>query len=147
MEYTYSRYTGSDHDLSSSTYNGLSSALYDGASVDPHTLTVRRLDPTKLINADQAGATKFQLGDINPVYGGVRQPGRISSDMSFMKAFPIRGEGRYVQFRAEAANVFNQRGMPNFTTDPRAADYGLMNMQNGFNQRPREMQMSLRIIF
>jgi hypothetical protein len=37
--------------------------------------------------------------------------------------------------------------MPNFISDPRSADYGLANMENGFNQTPRTMQMSARIIF
>jgi hypothetical protein len=147
MEYTYSRYTTSDHNLGSSTYQGVSSVVYDSGSTNPNTLTVFRLDKSKLINADSAGAVKFQLGDINPIYGGIRQPHRVTTDMSFMKAFPIRGEGRYVQVRAEAANVFNQRGMPNFVTDPRSADYGLANLETGLNQTQRTMQMSARIIF
>lgn len=147
MEYTWSRYTTSDHDLGSSNFDGMSSIVYDSQSVSPSTLTVRRLDSTKLINTDQAGATKFLLGDIDPVYGGIRQPHRTTTDMSFMKSFPIRGEGRYLQIRAEAANVFNQRGMPNIVTDPRSADFGLANLVSGTNQTPRTMQMSARIVF
>jgi Carboxypeptidase regulatory-like domain len=102
MEYTYSMYTSSDHDLGSSSYNGVSSVVYDSGQTNPNTLTVRRLDPTKLINLDGNPALpgvsmpKFQLGDINPIYGGIRQPHRITTDMSFMKSFPIFGEGRYV---------------------------------------------------
>ncbi len=146
MEYTYSRYTSSDHNLGSSNYDGLSSIVYDSQSVDPHTLTVRRLDPTKLVNPDTDNK-KFVLGDINPIYGGIRQPSKISTDMSFMKAFPIRGEGTYLQFRVEASNVFNQRGMPNIVSDPRSADYGLANLTGTLNQTPRRMQISARLVF
>ncbi len=148
MEYTWSRFTTSDHNLGSSSYSDKSGVSYDSSSVDPSTLNTRRLDRTKLINPDQAGAQRWLLGDIDPIYGGVRQPSRVTTDMSFMKSFPIKGEGIYLQLRAEAANVFNQRGWPNFVSDPRSADYGLLNFNsNTFNQTPRRMQVSARIIF
>ena len=73
MEYTWSRYTTADHNLGSSTYTGLSGIVYDSGSVSPSSMTERRLDPTKLINTDTDGK-KFLLGDIDPVYGGIRQP-------------------------------------------------------------------------
>ena len=149
MEYTWSRYTTADHNLASSTYGGLSGIVYDSGAVTPQGLTTRRLDPTKLVNTD-TDQKKFLLGDIDPVYGGVRQPSRISTDMSFMKAFPIRGEGIYLQLRAEAQNVLNQRGMPPISSDPRSPDYGLINLQNSTftqNQIPRRMQISARLVF
>ena len=63
-----------------------------------------------------------------------------------MKKFPIT-ESVYLQFRAEAENVFNMRGWPNYITDPRSVDYGLMIGDNGLNHTPRRMQLSLRLVF
>jgi hypothetical protein len=147
MEYTWSSYTTSNHDLGSSKYGGLSSVFYSSA-VDPSIRQAgpRRLDPTKLINPDQNNSVPFQLGNVDPVYGGIRQPWRIYHDLSLMKSFPIR-EGVFLQLRGEAENVFNMRGWPDFITDPRSSDYGLMIAENGFNHTPRRIQLSARIVF
>ena len=148
MEYTWSRYTTADHNLGASTFNGYSSIFYSSSQSDPATREAgpRRLDPTKLINPDTAN-TPFLLGDIDPVYGTIRQPWKIYHDMSIMKSFPIKGEGMYLQFRAEAQNVFNMRGWPDFNTDPRSSDYGLMIGENGLNHTPRKIQISGRFVF
>ena len=56
MEYTWSKYTTSDTDLSSSTLAGQGSVFYSNG--DPPSVRQagpRRLDPTKLINPDQPG--------------------------------------------------------------------------------------------
>ncbi len=147
VEYVWSSYTGSNHDLGSSTYKGQSSVFYSNA-VDPTVRTAgpHRLDPSKVINPDQSGAVPFQLGNLDTVYGGVRQPWGIYHDMSIMKKFQIR-ESSYLQVRAEAENVFNMRGWPSFVTDPRSSDYGLMIAENGFNHSPRRIQISARLIF
>jgi hypothetical protein len=147
MEYTWSSYTSSNHDLSATGYSGLSSVFYSN-TVAPSVRQSgpRRLDPARIINPDQSNSVPFQLGNIDPVYGGVRQPWGIYHDLSLMKSFPIR-EGIFVQFRAEAENAFNMRGWPRFITDPRISDYGLMIAENGFNHSPRRIQISARLIF
>jgi hypothetical protein len=149
MEYTWSSYTSSNHDLGAAKYGGLSSVFYS-SSVAPSVRQSgpRRLDPTRLINADQSNSVPFQLGNIDPVYGGIRQPWGIYHDLSIMKSFSIR-EGMFLQFRAEAENAFNMRGWPNFITDPRSSDYGLMIPESGkgFNHTPRRIQLSARLVF
>jgi hypothetical protein len=147
MEYTWSSYTGSNHDLSSTTYGGMSSVFYS-SSVDPSVRQAgpRRLDPTKIINPDQSNSVPFQLGNIDPVYSGIRQPWGIYHDLSLMKSFSIR-EGIFLQVRAEAENAFNMRGWPSFVTDPRSSDYGLMIAENDFNHSPRRIQLSARLVF
>lgn len=147
VEYVWSSYATSNHDLSSPTYQGQSSVFYSQA-VPPSVRQTgpRRLDPSRVINPDQAGSVPFQLGNINPIYGGVRQPWGIYHDLSLMKKFNIR-ESMFLQVRAEAENVFNMRGFPQFITDPRNSDYGLMIAENGFNHQPRKLQLSARFIF
>lgn len=150
VEYVWSRYTTADHDLSNANFNGYSSVFYS-SKVDPAVRQAgsRVLDPTKVVNPDNSN-TPFLLGNIDPVYGGIRQPWKIYHDLSIMKRFPIRGEGKYIQVRAEAKNVFNMRGFPNFITDPRSSDYGLMlgdNSDTPLNHDPRQIQISARIVF
>jgi hypothetical protein len=146
VEYVWSRYTTSDRNLGSSSYDGQGSIFYSNA-VDPSVRQAgpRRLDPAKVINPDQANKP-FMIGDVNPVYGGIRQPWGIYHDLSMMKSFFI-SESMYFQLRAEAENVFNMRGWPQIISDPRSSDYGLMIAENGFNHTPRRIQMSLRFVF
>ena len=148
VEYVWSRYTTADHNLGSSTFNGDYASIFYSQNVDP---SVRQngshlLDSTKLVNPDNAN-TPFLIGNIDPVYAGIRQPWKIYHDLAFMKKFPIYGESKYIQLRAEAKNVFNMRGFPDFITDPRSSDYGLMLGENGFNHTPRQIQVSARIVF
>ncbi len=149
VEWVWSRYTTSDHNLASSTFNGYSGIFYSSQNVAPSVRQTgaRALDPTKLVNPDNAN-TPFLLGDIDPVYGTIRQPWKIYHDASLMKKFPLHGEGKYLQLRAEARNVFNMRGWPDIITDPRSSDYGLMLGESGFNQiSPRQIQASARLVF
>lgn len=147
VEYVWSRYTTADHNLAAANYNGYSSIFYI-STVDPSVRQSgsRALDPTKLVNPNNAN-TPFLLGNIDPVYAPIRQPWRIYHDLSIMKRFPIHGESKYIQVRAEAKNVFNMRGFPDIITDPRSSDYGLMLGENGFNHDPRQVQVSARIVF
>jgi hypothetical protein len=147
VEYVWSSYTSSDRDLGSSNYKGQDSIFYS-QDVDPAVRQSgpRRLDPSKVINPDEPGGPRFQLGDVDPIYGGVRQPWRIYHDMSLMKKFNFT-ESVYLQFRAEAENVFNMRGWPDIIDDPRSSDYGLMLGENGFNHGPRRIQLSARLVF
>jgi hypothetical protein len=104
------------------------------------------------------GETLDCLGNAGP--GAlVNVPGtRVSNlDMSFAKSFPIHGEGRYVQFRAEVYNLPNHT---QFSTFNLGASYDwrnwlqgrLIQTSSGLNKmtgtlNPRQMSMSLRVVF
>ena len=68
-----------------------------------------------------------------------------------MKKFPIFSpEGtRYLQFRMEAENFFNLRGMANYITDPRDSGFGTIRVDNnnGLYNTERRIQVSLRFVF
>ena len=88
----------------------------------------------------------------NAAKNTVRNPGVNNNDMSLNKRFPIKGEGRYFQFRWEAYNMFNHTqyagvnatGRFDLTTGAQVnAQFG----QVTSTRSPRVMQGSLRFTF
>jgi hypothetical protein len=77
----------------------------------------------------------------------LRGPGGKNSDMSFFKNFYVgENTARYLQFRAEFFNVFNnvQFGNPNSTIDN--SNVGkVTSLASGSN--PREIQGALKLYF
>jgi len=78
-------------------------------------------------------------------------------DMTFAKSFPLKSEGRSLQFRAEMYNIFNHTQFSGFNIGPQ---YDWRNWENGvlvqtnssLNRmngalNPRQMSMSLRLQF
>ena len=81
----------------------------------------------------------------------------FNSDVTFGKAFPIKGEKRQIMFRAEMYNIFNHT---QFSAANIAPQYNWPLWQTGVLQQtnanlgrytsslaPRQMQMSLRFQF
>jgi hypothetical protein len=77
--------------------------------------------------------------------------------MTFAKNFPLKSEGRNLQFRAEMYNIFNHTQFSGFNIGPQ---YDWRNWENGvlvqtnssLNRmngalNPRQMSMSLRLQF
>jgi Carboxypeptidase regulatory-like domain/TonB-dependent Receptor Plug Domain len=105
-----------------------------------------------------ASAAPSTLGDSgrNAFIG----PGFYSLDLSLARSFPLRwlGEAGQLRFRADAYNVLNHANLgdpdaqlndPNFGV----ATYGRAGYPSGFpavsplNETPREIQLSLRVVF
>jgi hypothetical protein len=91
-------------------------------------------------------AKAFTYGTIPPVYGGFRNPGDFTSDLSLMKAFPVFSEdgSRYLQFRAEASNAFNVAGLGPYNNTFNGSGFGTI---TSVANTERHMQLSLRFIF
>jgi hypothetical protein len=91
-------------------------------------------------------AQAFTYGTIPPVYGGFRNPGDFTSDLSLMKAFPVFSSdgSRYLQFRAEASNAFNVAGLGPYNNTFNGAGFGTI---TSVANTERHVQMSLRFIF
>jgi len=91
-------------------------------------------------------AQPFTYGSLPAVYGGFRNPGDFTSDMSLMKKFPIwSADGnRYLQFRAEAANAFNIAGLGSYNTIFGSQDFGTI---TSVANAERHIQMSARFVF
>jgi hypothetical protein len=69
-------------------------------------------------------------------------PGSWDSDFAMLKNFPF-AEGRFLQYRAEFYNVFNNNNLNNPNTTMRSVDFG--RILNRFGNRT--MQMGLRFVF
>jgi hypothetical protein len=83
----------------------------------------------------------------NSGYNILRGPGGKNNDMSLFKNFNFT-ESRYVQFRAEFFNVFNnvEFGQPNATYCGGTCGEGtITSLAGGYN--PREMQFALKLYF
>jgi len=91
-------------------------------------------------------AAPFTYGNLPPVWAGLRNPGDLLSGLSLMKAFPLlSGDGsRYLQFRAEANNVFNIAGLANYNA--LLGEPGFGTITNVANQE-RHIQMSMKFVF
>lgn len=81
----------------------------------------------------------------------VRGPGIANWDLSVFKNFPLFGESRYLQFRAEGYNAFNHTQFSGLNTTARFDAAGnQVNTQFGqvtATRQPRIMQLSLSIRF
>ena len=91
-------------------------------------------------------AQAFTYGTLPPVYGGIRNPGDFTSDLSLMKAFPVASSdgSRYLQFRAEAANAFNVAGLGPYNNTFNGTGFGTI---TSVANTERHVQLSLRFIF
>jgi hypothetical protein len=62
-----------------------------------------------------------------------------------MKRFTIAQEGRtFLQFRVEAQNVFNIRGLGSYNTQIGNPNFGLITLAGNTERR---MQLSARVVF
>ena len=119
----------------------------------------------QLLNfADFSAAAPGQLGNSGRnAFGG---PGFYNLDLSLARSFPLRwlGEVGRLTFRADAFNVLNHANLGNpdagfdptqspLTTTFGTATFGRQGAQSGvsavspLNETPRQVQLSVRIIF
>lgn len=119
-------------------FGGFSSVLFSERDPRP---TASLFDATKIRDAES-----FVYGDVPGTYPDIRQPSSWNNDLSLMKRFPFfsKDNERYLQFRVEANNVFNQRGFGDFNTQVGNGDFGLI---TGARYTERRIQMSARIVF
>jgi hypothetical protein len=115
------------------------SQLLAGFLDDPTKMAAMRFDPAKFTFPQDT-----TIGNTPPIYPWIRQPSNISYDASLMKNVPLFGEGRYVQFRVEAENVLNQRGLGVYNTTYGDPYFGLITTAG---HTPRNMQISARLVF
>lgn len=69
-------------------------------------------------------------------------PGLWDSDFAVLKNFPFR-EGRFLQYRAEFYNLFNNNNLGDPNTTMRSVDFGRILNRSG----NRTMQMGIRFVF
>ncbi len=94
----------------------------------------------------------YSLANTPFVYPNVRAPGDINTDATLLKKFYLGdNQDRYVEFRAEATNIFNHptfgppanTGQPIVDNNPDDPTFGGINGKNG----SRIMQLGLRLFF
>ncbi len=91
-----------------------------------------------------ANGVVTRLGTAPRYFGNLRGPFQPSENFSVFKRFPFRGEGRYLEFRADAFNVFNRVGLGDPDTTLGDTYFGQI---LGVQQGPREVQLALRLTF
>jgi len=108
----------------------------------------RALDLSKFLLTDDgtAGKIGFFPGNLFPVYGGLRNPGYFSSDVSMMKKFPFTSDGdRFFQLRLEASNLFNHPWLRDYETNLKQDQtFGRI---TGVRNTERRLQVSAKIVF
>jgi hypothetical protein len=140
---TWGTWATSNHDLGMPGFAGNNSVLTT-TEANLSSVTLSRLN-SALIN----NSAVYTLGNVNPVYPGIREPGFFDTDLSLMKNFALGGDGkRFLQLRVEATNAFNQRGFPNYQTEIGQPGFGLLIADpNNSPKQPRTAQISGRIVF
>ena len=133
---TWGSYASADHNLTPPNFSDPEQVLT--SPVTPITPdTIRRLDPTKVV-----GARVFVSGNLPPNLDEYRNPAFHQADLSLMKNFPFGS--RYLQFRAEAQNVLNIRGLGPYNAQIGNVNYGLITTAGNL---PRQVQVSARFVF
>ncbi|HZN10684.1 MAG TPA: TonB-dependent receptor [Blastocatellia bacterium] len=142
----FSTKTPGDDDLKSSGFDDPRSVLDPSGQLgrnDP-----RAFDLSKFLLSDDgtAGRIGFFPGNLFPVYGGLRNPGYFSSDVSLMKKFLFTGDGnRYFQLRLEGSNIFNHPWLGDYQTNLKQDQtFGRI---IGMRSTERRLQVSGRIVF
>ena len=131
---TPSNYTNDNALLTSGQVN-----LGDGMT-NLGSATIRRFN-----TADFLPPQAMTPGNFPAVFPWIRNPGANSYDASLMKNFSMAREGKvYLQFRAEAQNVLNIRGLGPINTTYGNGNFGLITSSG---QDPRNMQISARLFF
>jgi hypothetical protein len=134
---TWGSYASDDRNLTPGNFKNPEQALV--SPVTPITSsTIRRLDPNKVV-----GARVFVSGNLPPNLDEYRNPAFQQWDLSLMKNFPLGGV-RYLQFRAEAQNVLNLRGLGPYNSQIGNVNYGLITTAGNI---PRQIQLSARVMF
>jgi hypothetical protein len=84
-----------------------------------------------------------RLGTSPRYFGNLRGPYTATENIGMFKRFPF-GEGKNVEFRADAFNAFNRTGLGDPTTTVGDPNFGrITDVQQG----PRNVQVSLRVTF
>lgn len=84
-----------------------------------------------------------QLGNTPRYLPDVRGPGRYTEDFGIMKRFAWK-ESQYVEVRGDFLNAFNRAGRGNPNTNITSPLFGKI---TGAQQGPRNIQLSMRIVF
>ena len=83
------------------------------------------------------------LGNTPRYFGNLRGPFQPSENFGIFKRFPF-GEGRFLEFRADAFNAFNRSGLADPDTTVGDPKFGqITDVQQG----PRNIQVAARITF
>ncbi len=131
--------TGSDiKAITPSNYSSDNQVLLSGLD-NPGNQAVKRFNPALFTQP-----VDMTVGNIPPIYPWIRNPGANSYDGSLMKNFGLGREGTYLQFRVEAQNMFNIRGLGNYDTAVGSPTFGLITSSA---KNPRNMQISARLFF
>jgi hypothetical protein len=86
----------------------------------------------------------MEIGDVGSTVQGVRGPGFSQFDFSLSKNFSLGAEQRYLQFRFEAENFFNQMNTRNPDNAITGRTFGMVTGQNG---SPRRIIIAAKIHF
>ncbi|HVX67754.1 MAG TPA: TonB-dependent receptor [Bryobacteraceae bacterium] len=139
VETLFGSYATADHNLSNASYSGDRQVLYSPADGRPTSSSIRRIDPTKVTDAQP-----FTYGNLPTVYDAMRNPSFYQLNMALVKSFRLMKEGRFLQIRAEAENALNTRGYGNYNTKIGDEYFGLITTAGN---SPRHIQLSARIVF
>ena len=125
-------------------------AQYDRANLvgDPNKGSCPNGSPVGSVNCvfnTSAFATPAQFTFGNSGRDAFRSPAYWNLDTSLFRQFPFWGEGRRIEFRAEAFNIFNTviLGTPGNDIS-NASSFG---KANGTANSPRQLQLGAKIIF
>jgi hypothetical protein len=84
-----------------------------------------------------------RMGTSPRYFGNLRGPYSATENIGMFKRFPF-GEGKHVEFRADAFNAFNRTGFADPDTTVGSPTFGsITDVQQG----PRNVQLSLRVTF
>ena len=86
----------------------------------------------------------FTFGNSGSNLPGLRTPPLQEDDVTIGKTFPLFREGQRLEFKASAFNIGNRVQFGGVTNNVDSTTFGYISSQ--FN-RPREIQLSLRVVF
>ena len=94
-----------------------------------------------------SGTSLYGIGNATRYNPKVRNFPNLNENMSVTKDFPIKGESKRLEFRAEAFNVFNRVRFGTGSTQLQSSTFGVLSGSGSQTNAPRQLQLALKFYY
>lgn len=94
-----------------------------------------------------SGTALNSLGNVTRLNPKVRLFPNLTENMSVTKEFPIHGEHKRLEFRAEAFNIFNRTRFGTGNTQLQSVQFGILTGAGSQINAPRQLQLALKFYY
>ncbi len=94
-----------------------------------------------------SGTSLYGIGNATRFNPKVRLFPNLNENMSVNKSFPLKGETKRLEFRAEAFNVFNRVRFGTGSTQLQSSTFGVLTGSGSQLNTPRQLQLALKFYY